>query len=78
MTFGSNIKVFMLSKLSCHQNGTQLELFKLVKLEFCVSELSAELVSHIHAMIRCIYFVYFNMLCFIEGIMAWEEERKPE
>ena len=58
----------MLSKLYRHQNRTQLELFKLLKLEFCVSELGAQLVNRIHVMIR-IYL--FMLLCFAVPGESW-------
>ena len=70
----SNILVKMLSKLYCHQNRTQLELLKLVKVEFCVSELGAQLVNCIHVMIRFIYLFLLLCLAVFGEIMAWEEE----
>ena len=77
VTFGSNIKVFMLSKLSCHQNGTQLELFKLVKLEFCVSKflnfvyLSWVLSWSATSMQWFVVFILFILICFALSRELW-------
>ena len=77
VTFVSNIIVFMLSKLSCHQNRTQLELFKLVKLEFCVSKflnfvyLSWVLSWSATSMQWFVVFILFILICFALSRESW-------